>query len=130
MIVLDASVLIGHLEPADAHHRRATDLLLRHAQSPLVASVMTVSEVLVGARRAGRMPDATSALMRLGLERVPITSEYAERLSELRHVTRLKLPDCCILLAAEVVEGTIATFDDRLAARAHEMGRLLEPVGP
>lgn len=27
MIVLDASVLIGHFEPADAHHRQATELL-------------------------------------------------------------------------------------------------------
>jgi predicted nucleic acid-binding protein len=34
----------------------------------------------------------------------------------------LKLPDCCVLLAAETVDASLATFDERLAAVAEELG--------
>jgi predicted nucleic acid-binding protein len=123
VIVLDASVLIAHLESADAHHDRATDLLLEHADEPMAASVVTVAEVLVGAERIQRRDVGVSALASLGLVRVAVTTDHPERLSDLRARTRLKLPDCCVLLAAEVVDGRVATFDDRLAAHAAEMGR-------
>jgi predicted nucleic acid-binding protein len=123
VIVLDASVLIAHLDPSDAHHDRATGLLLDHADSPLATSVITVAEVLVGAERVGRRDAAVRALARLGLARVSVMADHPERLSALRAHTRLKLPDCCVLLAAEIVDGEVASFDDRLAARAAEMGR-------
>jgi predicted nucleic acid-binding protein len=43
-------------------------------------------------------------------------------LAGLGAATGLKLPDCCVLLAAEQVDGAVATFDDRLAAVARERG--------
>ena len=39
VIILDASVLIGHFEPADAHHTEATALLKSHASETFAASV-------------------------------------------------------------------------------------------
>jgi predicted nucleic acid-binding protein len=125
VIVLDASVLVAHLDPSDARHDRATGLLLDHADSPMAASVVTVAEVLVGPGRVGRQDAGVRALARLGLIRVAVADDHPERLSDLRVRTRLKLPDCCVLLAAEVVDGDVATFDDRLAARAAELGREL-----
>lgn len=44
------------------------------------------------------------------------------RLAVLRAGTRLKLPDCCVLLAAEQSHGAVATFDDRLANAAGDRG--------
>jgi hypothetical protein len=45
------------------------------------------------------------------------------RLAMLRAETRLKLPGCCVLLAAEqVCDAQIATFDDRLYGVARQRG--------
>jgi hypothetical protein len=45
------------------------------------------------------------------------------RLASLRAGTSLKLPGCCVLLAAEQPGGaTVATFDDRLGAAARKLG--------
>ncbi|MGF1648160.1 MAG: type II toxin-antitoxin system VapC family toxin [Kineosporiaceae bacterium] len=122
MIVLDASVLIAHLELSDQHHERATQLLLDHVEAPFAASVVTVAEVLTGADRAGRAGVGSRALARLGVERVPVSGHDPERLAELRRLTRLTLPDCCVLLAAEATDALVATFDDQLAARAADLG--------
>lgn len=48
MIVLDANVLIAHLDYTDALHERATDLLLDLADRQLGASPMTLADVLMG----------------------------------------------------------------------------------
>jgi predicted nucleic acid-binding protein len=49
------------------------------------------------------------------------------RLALLRAETGLKLPDCCVLLAAEQSGAAVATFDDRLAGAVTRRGlRLFE----
>jgi predicted nucleic acid-binding protein len=50
-MVPGASVLIGFLDGDDAHHARATALLLSHLDEELAASVVTLAEVLVGSLR-------------------------------------------------------------------------------
>ncbi|MGL5859950.1 MAG: PIN domain-containing protein, partial [Phycicoccus sp.] len=55
MIVLDASVVIAHLESRDTHHERATELLLRHADHEFLVSPVTLAETLVGPARDGRL---------------------------------------------------------------------------
>jgi predicted nucleic acid-binding protein len=47
VIALDAAVLIAHLDNGDAHHDRATRLLLDAAGEDLCASPLTLAEVLV-----------------------------------------------------------------------------------
>lgn len=47
-----------------------------------------------------------------------LNDDAPTRLALLRAGTGLKLPDCCVLLAAEQTRGTIATFDGRLTAAA------------
>ena len=120
MIVLDASVLIAHLDSADAHHDRAFALLLAAADDTFAASVLTVAEVLVGPARAGAVERATAALRRLGVVALPLDAAASAALATLRAATGLKLPDCCVLLAAEPHDAALATFDDRLAAEARQ----------
>lgn len=49
--------------------------------------------------------------------------DAARRLAALRVDTRLKLPGCCVLLAAQDAGAdTVATFDDRLGAAAEGLG--------
>jgi predicted nucleic acid-binding protein len=121
--VLDASVLIAHLDADDVHRERAAELLIGLDVGPVPVSVVTIAEVLVGPTRAGIAPAVLDALRDLGVQEVPLGPDAAGRLAALRVSTRLKLPDCCVLLAAEDVGAReIATFDDRLAAVARARG--------
>jgi predicted nucleic acid-binding protein len=122
VIVLDASVLIAHLDASDAHHERAGALLLDVAHESLGASPLSLAEVLVGPARAGQLDRATAVLHQLEVTSVRLDEDAPARLAVLRAGTSLKLPDCWVLLAAEQVRGAVATFDDRLAAAARERG--------
>ena len=123
MIVLDASVLIAHLDATDVHHARAGELLLTVADEALGASPITLAEVLVGPARAGQLDRGAALLRQLEVTSVGLEEDAPTRLAVLRAGTGLKLPDCCVLLAAERTRGAVATFDDRLAnaASAHGM---------
>ncbi|HEU4723545.1 MAG TPA: PIN domain-containing protein [Gemmatimonadaceae bacterium] len=122
MIVLDANVLIAHLDQHDAHHAAATERLLALADRPFCASSITLAEVLVAPARTRSLPAAQAALRALEVAELPLPPNASERLAVLRVETGLKLPDCCVLLAAEGAAGTVVTFDDRLAREAHRRG--------
>jgi len=122
MIVLDASVLIAHLDPRDALHDAADEQLLEAADQPFGASTITLAEALVAPLRTGALRTTQAALRALEVEELPLPPNAAERLAALRADTGLKLPDCCVLLAAETVNGGVLTFDERLARAAAERG--------
>lgn len=122
MIVLDASVLIGHLDAADAHHDRAGVLLAAAGAEPFAASPITLAEVLVGPARSGHLDRVVVALSQLGVVGVPLDDQSPLRLAVLRAGTGLRMPDCCVLLAAEQTRGVVATFDGALAAAAGDLG--------
>lgn len=130
MIVLDASVLIAHLDAADAHHHAATAILTAAAGEAFFASPLSLAEVLVGPARAGRLAAAVQALDRLGVSGVDLDEGSPVRLAELRAGTGLKLPDCCVLLAAQQVQGVIATFDRPLATAARRSGVGVRTANP
>ncbi len=127
MIVLDASVLIAHLDPADVHHARARALLLEVADEPFAASAITLAEVLVGPTRAGQHDRAVAALDRLEVRSIAIGDDAPSRLARLRAETNLKIPDCCALLAAEQAHTALATFDEGLAVAARDRSILVHP---
>jgi predicted nucleic acid-binding protein len=118
VIVLDASVLIAHLDRNDVHHELAAERLRAVSDQPLGASSITLAEVLVAPTRAGRLAAAQAALRMLGVDELPLPRDTAERLAALRVETSLKLPDCCVLLTARVTGGALLTFDERLAREA------------
>ncbi|MGH3908192.1 MAG: PIN domain-containing protein, partial [Pseudonocardiaceae bacterium] len=114
----------AHFDGADAHHDRAGELLLLAADQDqaLGASPITLAEVLVGPARAGRLAQAAAALDQLRVCAVNLPPDAPLRLAALRATTKLKLPDCCVLLAAGQAGDSVATFDDRLADAAHTYG--------
>lgn len=130
MILLDASVVIGHFEPADAHHVQATALLTAHLTDSFAASVITLAEVYAGAARSGQAQRLNGFLEQLRIEELDLPAGAALRLGELRAVSNLKMPDCCILYTAEHHCAAIATFDDKLAARAANIGIAVVDGGP
>jgi predicted nucleic acid-binding protein len=123
MIVLDASVLVAHFNPDDANHARARTALLGAADQPLAASSLTLAEVLVGPARAGLIEQGKARLARMQIEEISIGAGSAERLARLRAETGLKLPDCCVLLAAQIVQAYgVLSFDEKLVKRAKDLG--------
>jgi predicted nucleic acid-binding protein len=122
MIVLDASVLIAHLDPRDALHDAADERLLDAADQPFGASTITLAEALIAPLQTGTLRTTQAALKTLEVEELPLPRGAAEQLAALRADTGLKLPDCCVLLAAETTQGGVLTFDERLARAAAERG--------
>jgi len=119
VIVVDASVLIAHLDERDALHGQALERLLAAADAALGASTLTLAEVFVGPVRRGRLDDALAAIAALEVQEIPLAPGAAGELATLRADTGLKLPDCCVLLAARSAGASnVLTFDDRLANAA------------
>lgn len=121
MIILDASVLIAHLDATDVHHDEARTLLTDAGAEELGASVITLAEVMVAPARSGRLQNAQDVIDRLGIIEISPSSHAAQRLAELRATTGLKMPDCCVLAAAEQAGGRVATFDRALGRAAQEL---------
>lgn len=124
MIVLDANILIAHLDAADMNHERAGAILLSAAtdDEDVAASPITLAEVLVGPARAGRLEQALAALRQLGVISVDLPTDAPAQLAELRAATALRLPDCCVLLAATQTGAAVATFDATVANAATRRG--------
>lgn len=123
MIVVDANVLIAHLDERDALHERAVRRLLEAGGEPLAASTVTLAEVLVAPARAKRLDAAEAALADLAVEEIPLGADAPKRLAALRAGSDLKLPDCCVLLAAQDRRGAaVLTFDERLERAAVRLG--------
>lgn len=88
-----------------------------HAGAGFRARSLTVAGLLVAPVALGTLDIARGWLKSLCIEEVPLGLDAATRLASLRAQTRLKLPGCCVLLAAQDAGAdTIATFDDRLGA--------------
>jgi predicted nucleic acid-binding protein len=119
--VVDASILIAHLDNTDPHSAAASTILAD--ADVLAASTLTLAEVFVGPARAGRLADAISAVDQIGITEIPVGQGDAEALARLRAETGLRLPDCCVLHACAVIGArTIATRDRQLAGVAAARG--------
>jgi toxin FitB len=122
VIVLDASVLIGHLDAHDPHHEKATELLAGSGAEPLGASAITLAETLVAPARTEQLDEAKAALERLGVQEIELGEDAPAQLAKLRAETGRKLPDCCVLAAARRHEGSVASFDGGLCKAARKLG--------
>ena len=120
MIVLDASVLIAYFDGEDDHHAAAETLLAQAIDDDLAANSLTLAEVLVVPVRDGRLGQTLAALLDLEIQELPFPADTAVRLAQLRATAGLKMPDCCVLLAAEDAAARVASFDERLVQAAEK----------
>lgn len=120
MIVLDASVLLAFLSAADPHHLASREVLAELDE--LGVHSLTLAETLVRAERDGRLDEVAATVARLGVGELDRFPDESRHLARLRVATGLRLPDCCVLLAAESSGSRLATFDDRLARVARARG--------
>jgi predicted nucleic acid-binding protein len=122
VIITDARVLIAFLDSTDALHEQARNFMRDIAGQERGTSTVTIAEVLVGPTRSGRLADAEDVLRALRLREITLPIDAPFRLANVRASSQLKLPDCCVLVAAQDSHAdAIATFDDRLrrVAEAH-----------
>ncbi len=120
-LILGASVLIGLLDTADRHHDRAIDEVDQADQTDrlLLTPASAYSEALIAFARAGRLDDAREAIASMGITVVPLTPRIAERAAELRaQHDALRLPDALVLATAREHDGSLSTYDERLARTA------------
>jgi predicted nucleic acid-binding protein len=120
-LILDATVLIGLLDTADAHHAVAIDDVeaADRAGTPLLTPASAYSEALAAIAHAGRVADAREAVAGMGISVTPLTSMIAERAAQLRagH-DGLRLPDAIVLATAQNLDADLLTYDDRLSRLA------------
>lgn len=114
-------MLIAFLDAEDAFHSASESLLAEAAEEALAVHPLTLAEVLVAPVRLGRLEPVLAALADLEVATLPFPADGAIRLARLRADTGLKMPDCCVLLAAADSGGRLATFDDRLALAARRL---------
>jgi predicted nucleic acid-binding protein len=122
-LILDASVLIGLLDTADAHHSQAVDDVEAAdvADEKLLAPASAYSEALVSFARAQRIRDARDAIAAMGITVTPMTSRITEAAAELRAAhDRLRLPDAIVLATARDLHARLLTYDNVLASIAGE----------
>jgi predicted nucleic acid-binding protein len=127
VIALDASVLVAHLYPFDAHHEAATGILLDAGDEPLLVHALTMAEVLVGGVKIGKGAEMRADLQAAGILIAGQDDDQPLRVAELRATTGLKLPDCCVLDAARTNDARLATFDRALATAARRLGVVVMP---
>jgi predicted nucleic acid-binding protein len=116
-LILDASVLIGLLDSADAHHARSVDdtEAADLAGQELLLPASAYSEALVAFARAGRTDQAREAVAAMGIVVAPLTAAIAGRAAQLRaRHGRLRLPDAIVLATAHELEGELLSYDNRL----------------
>jgi predicted nucleic acid-binding protein len=85
-------------------------------------SALHRAEVLAAPARAGRLEEAVLRLDQIGVHTVGVPADAARRLATIRASTGSRMPDRCVLLAAEMTGGEVATFDTRLRASAQALG--------
>jgi predicted nucleic acid-binding protein len=122
-LILDASVLIGLLDTADAHHARALEDVEAADRTgrQLLIPASAYSEALVAFAREDRVSDAREAVAAMGMEVAPLTATIAERAAELRaRHERLRLPDAIVLACARELDGELLSYDQRLASLARQ----------
>jgi predicted nucleic acid-binding protein len=127
VITLDASVVIAHLNPADANHQAATGYLQDSAGEEFRIHSLNLAEVLTGGVREGRGHEMMADLAAIGISVADRQDGEAMRMAELRVSSKLKLPDCCALDVALTTGSTLATFDDALADAARRRQIIVAP---
>ncbi|WP_109471928.1 PIN domain-containing protein [Ornithinimicrobium cavernae] len=93
-------------------------------------ATLTLAEVMVRAAGDDELLAALGEdLADLELEVLPLSGHDVEGLARLRTSTGLRMPDCCVVLAAQSVGGAVLTTDRALAGHARDLAIPVLPWG-
>ena len=121
-LALDASVAIGLLDTADAHHQRARAALSENRTLSLLMAVSAYSEALVRPLARGRGDAVENFVEILRVEIVSADRDIGRRAAELRARRRsLRLPDALVLATAQMRQVPLLSFDAGVMRVAREL---------
>lgn len=117
-VVIDAGVLIGLRDSADAHHGPVVQVLrsIRERGDNIVLPASAYSEALVQPARLGQEEAQrwTESLRRVPVDVLPIDEAVAEEAARLRATHRsLRLPDALVIASASVHAAAELVTTDR-----------------
>lgn len=134
VVVFDSDVLIGFMNPEDAHHADAVTWM-RTATQPQTErwiSAVNYSELLVAPLREEKQEHVKAMLAGFSITIATVDTGLAERAAAVRATTNLKLPDAYALATAIQLEHRgrtdvqLATF----AKKVQNAHRTLRPRPP
>jgi predicted nucleic acid-binding protein len=127
LIVIDASLGIALLDPADMLHAAAVTAFFEMATDDLVMPASALSETLVAPAREGKLEQARSRLQRLEVRVAAADEQVAVEAARLRgHHRSLRLPDALVIATGEVLEADSTVTCDR---RWQRVSRRVRVVG-
>ena len=113
LIIIDASVVIALLDPADALHASARREFDRVAGEELALPASALAETLVAPARAGKLEEARQRIQALELLIADVDEAVALEAARWRgRQSRLRLPDALVLATAEVLNATLLLTGD------------------
>jgi predicted nucleic acid-binding protein len=119
LIVVDASVLIALLDPADVHHPAARASLAAYSDDDLRIPAHTLAEALVHPARAGKDREARRLIAALEIAVDPVDEPIAVAAARFRagHGRALRMPDALVLAYADSQKAKrVLTADRRWTA--------------
>lgn len=123
LVVLDASVIIGFLDPEDTLHEACVTALSEHHQDDLRISASVYAEILVAPYRTGAeaVTALESFLSDLGVKVEPIGAPIARAAAELRSACKgLRLPDALVLATADELDADVVLTGDASWAKVSQ----------
>lgn len=121
-VALDSDGIVGFLDRSDGLHGSAVKLIGEAAaQDSLVASAVTLAELLTGAIMGHHDEQVVRGFFAdLITSVVPVDDEVAEAAALLRSRSKLRMPDAFVLATATVRPeiSALITGDDRIAKAA------------
>ena len=119
-VVIDSSILLGFLDPDDAHHRSAIRAVAAavDAGDDVVIPASVLAEVLVGAARQGpAVRDEAERRLLDAVDRLhPIDRDVAVHAADVRASHRtVRLPDALVIATGRALDARVLTGDKRWA---------------
>jgi predicted nucleic acid-binding protein len=130
-VVVDASLWVSSLLPADAHHEAAARWLAENGGGDLAIPTLALVEV-AGALARRATPELASravALLRAmpGLQIVSLDEPLAFEAARLASQQRLRGADAVYVTLAARLALPLVTLDEELAAREAAIVRIIQP---
>lgn len=123
LVVLDASIIIGFLDPEDALHEVCVRALSEHQHDDLAAPASVYAEILIAPYRTGAdaVSGVESFLSDFAVRIEPITEPIARTAARLRSKRgSLRLPDAFVLAVGDEIEADVVLTADRSWAKVNK----------
>jgi predicted nucleic acid-binding protein len=113
-VALDADVVIGFLDPSDAQHAQAVELLAAHLATghDVLIAATVYAEVIMRPLQHGTDAKVDEFLTAIDAHVVDVDRALARRAAQLRaRHTALRLPDALALATALAADAELLTLD-------------------